>query len=495
MRRWGWHVIRSVVGGLAAAIVLALVPAAPAVAGDAPARLAWRPCAEDQLQGWDCARFDVPRDYADPSLGTLSLAVVRLRSTGTAADRIGSLFVNAGGPGLSTIDEAPARASRLPESVRRHFDFVTWDPRGVKRSSGLDDCPTASVDVPPTGPVDWASVMSQLRASQAAANRACEAKYADVLPYIGTRNTVRDLDALWAAVGDSSLTYWAPSYGSRIGYTYARMFPERVRAILVSGAVNPRGSLADFVRGLGFATDDAVRAMLRAIPGLQQQYEAVAASLEQAPVQLPSGYAYSRWDLAVSIFLAGANEGAWPQATQLVSDLADATTASGPAKAEALAALDDALHFGSIPAQGAAERFINCLDYADRPTPREQLALARRARSESPMTGAMLSAFPVECAGMTVTPDPVPTVGPGGAMPPLLIATATHDGRTPFRWTKSMATAFPGSRVISYDGGNHMVAFAVGSACIDDAAARFLVRLQMPSRGISCASTFAGLPR
>ncbi len=485
--------MRTTAASLAAAAVLTVVHPMPAFAGDVAATMDWRPCAEVQLRGWDCARFEVPRDYADPSLGTLGLAVVRLRSTGTATERIGSLFVNAGGPGLSTIDEAPERASRLPASVRRHFDFVAWDPRGVKRSNGLDGCPTASVDVPLTGPVDWSSVMAQLRASQAAANRACEASYPDVLPYIGTRNTVRDLDALRAAVGDAKLTYWAPSYGSRIGYTYALMFPERVRAILVSGAVNPHGSLTDFVKGMGGATDDAVRAMLAAVPGLQLQVEQVMAGLEQAPLALPSGYAYSRWDLAASLFLAGANEAGWPAAARLVANLATAMTASGLQQAEALAALDKALHFGSIPAQGAAERFINCLDYADRPTPRQQLALAEQARSESPMTGAMLSAMPLECAGMTLTPDPVPIVGRAGAKPALLIATAKHDGRTPFRWTTAMAAAFPGSRVIAYEGGNHMVAFAVGSPCIDDAAARFLVSVRLPRRDGVCPSTFDGV--
>src|SRR5262249_37585426 len=54
-----------------------------------------------------------------------------------------------------------------------------------------------------------------------------------------TANAARDLDRLRAAVGDSGLSYAGVSYGSYLGVTYANLFPDHVRALIVDGVLNP----------------------------------------------------------------------------------------------------------------------------------------------------------------------------------------------------------------------------------------------------------------
>ena len=77
-----------------------------------PAR--WSDCGK----GFLCADIRVPRDYDDPSVGYLDVALVRLSAT-EPEDRIGSLIVNPGGPGGSGVEFVRTPAKRA--SARRPF--------------------------------------------------------------------------------------------------------------------------------------------------------------------------------------------------------------------------------------------------------------------------------------------------------------------------------------------------------------------------------------
>src|SRR4029450_10616559 len=68
----------------------------------------------------------------------------------------------------------------------------------------------------------------------------CVAKYGDDLQHYNTEETARDLDLVRQAVGDTRLTYLGYSYGTRLGSIYAQLFPRRVRALVLDGAVDPK---------------------------------------------------------------------------------------------------------------------------------------------------------------------------------------------------------------------------------------------------------------
>jgi pimeloyl-ACP methyl ester carboxylesterase len=73
----------------------------------------------------------------------------------------------------------------------------------------------------------------------------CVAKYGDDLQHYNTEETAADLDLVRQAVGDGRLTYLGYSYGTRLGSVYAQLFPKRVRALVLDGAVDPKaGELA-----------------------------------------------------------------------------------------------------------------------------------------------------------------------------------------------------------------------------------------------------------
>jgi pimeloyl-ACP methyl ester carboxylesterase len=51
------------------------------------------------------------------------------------SNRIGSLVINPGGPGVSGIDDFANELAALTPQLLDDFDIVTFDPRGVRRSS------------------------------------------------------------------------------------------------------------------------------------------------------------------------------------------------------------------------------------------------------------------------------------------------------------------------------------------------------------------------
>jgi hypothetical protein len=104
------------------------------VAGGVAAQLTWRPCATTALLTRECAEFVVPLNYREPQGATISLAVARMPATDPAA-RLGSLFLNPGGPGNSGLQFLPGMYAALLPAVSARFDIVAFDPRGIGESA------------------------------------------------------------------------------------------------------------------------------------------------------------------------------------------------------------------------------------------------------------------------------------------------------------------------------------------------------------------------
>ena len=56
--------------------------------------------------------------------------------------------------------------------------------------------------------------------------------------------SARDLERVRAALGEEKISYLGYSYGTALGATYATLFPERVRALVLDGAIDPSFDLA-----------------------------------------------------------------------------------------------------------------------------------------------------------------------------------------------------------------------------------------------------------
>ena len=145
----------------------------------------WTPCGDLQ-----CGSVTVPLDYDHPDGPTLQIAVAR-HPAEVPSERIGSLVINPGGPGASGIDDLPDELSVLTPELLDRFDIVSFDPRGVERSSPVT-C-TASTGAgagraqpagPPLDPVPTtaAARLALLRNDRDFAEQ-CERDSGAILPY------------------------------------------------------------------------------------------------------------------------------------------------------------------------------------------------------------------------------------------------------------------------------------------------------------------------
>ena len=207
--------------------------------------LQWSDCGD----GFQCSAAQVPLDYHRPQVDPIELAVIKLPATDPSR-RIGTLFVNFGGPGASGVDRLRERA-RWPwlfsEELRSRFDVVSWDTRAVGHStavrcfSGEDEQSAFLAAMPPMPATpgeeapfyDWSAQFADRCARQAG----------PILYHSSTADTARDLDLLRRAVGDPELTYHGISYGTQLGAIYANMFPGRVRAMVFDGSMDFVGNV------------------------------------------------------------------------------------------------------------------------------------------------------------------------------------------------------------------------------------------------------------
>ncbi|MGA0117748.1 MAG: alpha/beta fold hydrolase [Ilumatobacteraceae bacterium] len=215
--------------------------------GESPASggtIEWKPC--DDTSMLKCARFEVPFDYENPEIGTFSLKLT-MHPALDPSMRVGSMLVNPGGPGFGGSYLAESTQSYFGGDLVDAFDIIGWDPRGTGESTPAIDCvddydPYFTYDPSPDSDAERQIAID---ASRTFVDE-CEKKNSEILPYISTNNTARDMDRIRAALGEDKITYFGFSYGSELGATWATMFPTTVRAAVLDGASDPN---SDYVQG------------------------------------------------------------------------------------------------------------------------------------------------------------------------------------------------------------------------------------------------------
>jgi pimeloyl-ACP methyl ester carboxylesterase len=200
--------------------------------------LTWTDCGG----GYQCANLQVPRDYRHPHGATFNLGIIRLPAQG---ERLGAMFVNFGGPGGDAVDTIHAIGAGLFGAVNDHFDIVAVDPRGVTETQPSVDC-HANQETQGIYSEPFVTPFNLDRDALIAKDRqyiqqCIDQNGTDVLRYLSTKNTARDMDRVRAAMGDQRLNYFGFSYGTFLGSTYASLFPNRYRAMVLDGPVDVNG--------------------------------------------------------------------------------------------------------------------------------------------------------------------------------------------------------------------------------------------------------------
>ncbi|MEW2372609.1 hypothetical protein AB0940_25080 [Streptomyces sp. NPDC006656] len=141
------------------------------------------------------------------------------------AKRRGVLLLNPGGPGAPGLHRPIRTNAQMPKDVRDRYDLVGLDPHGVGQSSpiGCGDLSEAEVGV--GGAYRPETVASDVSWARGIADK-CREKSGDVIPYITTRNSARDMGVIRAALGERKVSYLA----TRTGRTSARCTPRCSRS-------------------------------------------------------------------------------------------------------------------------------------------------------------------------------------------------------------------------------------------------------------------------
>ncbi|MFZ3393956.1 alpha/beta hydrolase [Rhodococcus sp. 7Tela_A2] len=447
------------------------------------------------LNGVECARITVPLDYDDPDEQTVSLALSRSRAGG---DRIGSLLTNPGGPGASGLSLALAGEGT---PLAEHFDVIGMDPRGIGASDPQIVCRTdAETDADRAlDPGDTTSegIARAEKLNREYADLCAERTGPEVLAHVGTREVVRDMDVVRGVLGDDQLTYLGYSYGTRLGAEYAAAFPDRVRAMVLDGAIDP--------------DQDPVEEIVLQAEGFQRAFEEFArycADYDGCPLGDDPAAAVDRFRALVGPLLdtpapttdprglsygdaiTGVQQGLysptlWGSLRGGLDSLASSGTGDTLLRlADLYEGRGDDGTYSNITAAFDAVRCVDDVPVTDRVLAGE---LDTRFREAAPFLDdgrGNGSAALDTCAFWRVPPTVDGEDADLSGLAPVLVVSTTADPATPYLAGVELAGHLGGA-LLSFDGTQHTVVLD-GEKCVDDAVTRYLIDLEVPETDPHC---------
>jgi pimeloyl-ACP methyl ester carboxylesterase len=479
-------------GSLAATVVVSalVVSCGTSSVADRTGSLVWHQCG-----GIECTTLSVPLDWSHPNAGHLTLSLARRPANGP---RVAVLLTNPGGPGGSGVQLVQQASDAFDASVLARFDIVSWDPRGVAASAPAE-CGTR---------LDYfyevdrnASDAATATANAAVSKRLvadCDRQSKRLLPYLSTPATVRDMDAIRAAMGVATIDYLGFSYGTYIGALYADRYPSRVHAMVLDGAIDPAAAYDDATIRQAVGFEHSLDAFLRwcrdnkacafarggdPTTAFNDLMTSITNETEPATVQgehrtldigeanigvasaLYSGTGSQGWGaLSVALNNAARGDGA------ALLTLSDGYTGRNPG--------------GGYDNETAAFYAIGCLDGPAPPTLTAVRQLAERAARVSPHFGASTVWLGLPCTYWPVPPVSRPGPIRAAGAPPIVVIGNTDDPATPYEQAEALAHELQSGRLLTYVGEGHT---AYGrDACIDRAVDTYLMSLEVPATGTHC---------
>jgi pimeloyl-ACP methyl ester carboxylesterase len=472
---------------------------AGAVADDGHAgTLAWADCGD----GFQCATASVPLDYGDRQEGRTDLPVARLPAK-DQAHRLGSLFVDFGGPGDATAETLRAGAVVVFAAFNERYDIIGFDPRGTGGPDAIDckvDQETQGAYAQPFPRPETLDREAVLARSQAYADR-CRKLNRHILPYVSTANVARDMDFIRKALGESKVNYFGFSYGTFLGATYESLFPKRVGRFVLDGALDADQFLSDPVQGLreqSKAFEVALGRFFQACAVHQDvcggfggedpwaAFDDLVASMNATP--LPAGGPDPRPvdgdDLLTAAFGTLYAKQAWPFLAQA---LAQAAGGDGTL----VRVLTDGFYFRNddgtfdplsdryYTISSVEGRFPEGVDQYFKMISDDYQLFDHAWFNAGPfdLTASLLDVKPVDAYyGPFSAPDDAPTT---------LVVGTTYDPATPYKGAKRLVAELGNARLLTMRGDGHTAYFG-NSPCIDQAVEAYMNEGTLPAAGTAC---------
>jgi pimeloyl-ACP methyl ester carboxylesterase len=446
---------------------------------------------------FDCATITAPLDWSDPSKGDIDLAMIRHRAEG-GGEPVGSLLTNPGGPGASGIALIRDSANyAVAAPVRDKFDVIGFDPRGVGESTAVTCYDAADMDaylfdIPQhkRGTQAWTD---EVLANHKAFGQACDANSDGILPYITTDNAARDMDLMRAVLGDDELYYLGYSYGTFLGATYAKLFPDKVGRLVLDGAIDPSIPSLDVgvTQAVGF--ESALRAYMSdclthkdcpfrgSVDDAMADLGTLLASVDADPIPNADGRELGADSLMTAIVAALYSQDSWPYLTQALTDVLAGKAGVAFQLADFYYNRQDGAYLDN---QTEAFRAYNCMDYPVDATDQQKADADALLAAEAPTIAPYwdgpdpCEVWPYPATGVRerITAD--------GAAPIVVIGT-TNDPATPYQWAVSLADQLSSGVLVTRVGEGH-TGYNKGNSCVDDAVNTYLLDGTPPEDGLRC---------
>jgi pimeloyl-ACP methyl ester carboxylesterase len=457
--------------------------------------LEWTDCHEDM----QCATATAPLNWDDPTGDTIELALVRHQAT--SSKKLGSLFVNPGGPGASGVNlVVDSLDYAVSGDVQKHYDVIGFDPRGVGASTPvvcfddatqLDEYLFGTLDAERGSP-EW---FAEREAASEEFAQACLERTGDLLAHVDTVSAAHDLDMLRATVGDRQLNYLGYSYGTLLGAIYAENFPGNVGRMVLDGALDPSSTSADVILTQSIGFENALRAYLAdclagsecpfsgSVDSAMSQVGALLASLEAEPLTASDGRALGADSMLTAIIAPLYDKNAWSFLSDVFAGVNDGDADTAYSSVDWYYSRNED---GSY-ADNSTESFlaINCLDYPVKNDPAQWAADAKVMQAQAPVIGPYLAYGDQLCSQWpfpaVLTPKKVTAKGAGD----VLVVGTTGDPATPYRWAQNLAAQLEGGHLVTYQGEGH-TAYNKSNACVNNAVDGFLLRGKVPATDPQC---------
>jgi pimeloyl-ACP methyl ester carboxylesterase len=460
--------------------------------------LDWAPCNDPSAQNplLECATLPVPLDYDKPTGDSVDMALVQLPASG---DRQGAVLFNPGGPGASGFDPIAFSGTAIAAALGLEaFDLIGFDPRGVDRSGGIR-CVTDEfqdkhlyVDDSPDTPEEQALYDE----SKTGLVDACAQKYGDTLRFYSTENTARDMDAIRDALGDEQISYLGISYGTYLGATYATMFPDHVRAMVLDSAFEPNGDTVEqqfetqlvgvenaFNNWVSWCQGETTCDFTAADVGAR--WDALKQQLDATPIAAPDGRLANNATMRRATIAALYSESDWPVLAKALTEAEQGNPAGIFALADTYNRRNDDGTFNTL---FQSFRVIKCASGVGAASPDDPDALVATLHAAAPrfakdLTVDDLTSEADACAKMVGDTKPVELSYSGDG--PIVVVGGANDPATPIRWAQEMTAELgPNARMVTFTGEGHGQLLV--SICVTDIEGALLADLTLPEPDTVC---------
>jgi pimeloyl-ACP methyl ester carboxylesterase len=402
------------------------------------------------------------------------------------------MMVNPGGPGFGGSSLADDAEYYFSQDLIDRFDIIAWDPRGTGESTPAVNCVDTfdeyfGLDSPPETPEEKQALID---ASQAF-NDKCAENSGTILPFISTKASAQDINSLRLALGEEKVSFFGFSYGSELGTTWATMFPETVRAIVVDGAVDPNassiqegmaqakgfeGQLATFLK----QCSERTTCEFHNNGDAEAAFDQLVLDIDAKPLEVSKDRTLvTQGVLFTAVAQAMYSDYYWPQLSEALS------AAQGGDGKGILQLYDDYYQRkedGTYGNELEAFLAISCLDDPGATSTKEVDSHIEDFIAAAPRLGGNF-AYGYSCALWPVKQAAKVNIT-GKGVGPIVVVGTTGDAATPLSSTRKMAQGLEQGILIIVDANQHTGYGA--NSCVVKAVDDYLIKLTVPANETTC---------